>query len=95
MEDSQFGLLLIYLQEIKAFLSLLGNMPERMHDWNQRCLSLATFGAPDIILLANLSSHDYVLLHNHSWGNGGTIYYLNIRITVGRMTTTEDVPRIL
>ena len=45
-----------------------------MHDWNQRCLSLATFGAPDIILLANPSSHDYVFLHNHSWGNGGTIY---------------------
>ena len=74
MEDSQFGLLLIYLQEIKAFLSLLGNMPERMHDWNQRCLSLATFGALDIILLAKPSSHNYVLLHNHSWGNGGTIY---------------------
>ena len=46
------------------------------------------------ILLANPSSHDYLLLWNHSWGNDGTIY-LNIRITVGGMTTTEDIPRIL
>ena len=68
-------------------------MPERMHDWNQRCLSLATFGPPS---LAYPSSHVYVFLHNHSWGNDGTIQYiLNIQITVGGMTTTEGVPRIL